>query len=577
VSCGADGTQSTQAVTFSSYAANDTLKLCGAFTSILTVQQSGVQILFENNAYFQIPLCGGTSGCIELNGKNNGLIDGGLPAGPSTSVPATFGDYGLGYASLGHGYIIQTTVGTLAATITNITCTGGVATVTGPSPFGYSLPNEPQVTITSNSVSSYNGTWTVASNTDGSDQFTFSTTCNGTGTGGSVGVLCPSGSYCASQVGTNIIDGQQHGGTGWEIRNIALGPYYQRTSYQDSGTTSSEFETIWINGCTSGAVSIHDLTAANAGIEYNPVNNDTCLTVYNAELMGGGDEITVSGSSSGQNVSSLSVHDVVFTDLGIGDTVGCSGHTDGIHDWSLSGSSATNEYFYNNWFTGNSGGCLSAELYLEGNHQTDYIFNNVFNPTYTQANNGVLNFNGAGPFLVANNTVIGQHDSDSCVDFQGNNYSTTGGLLSFENNVVANCSTLLVYKDSPTLTVNDYNAYSVGGYNYNGTGYNWSTGSPTWPTECSCDAHSQWFTANSSLLLNTNGSPQASSPVIGAATNLTSLSITALDSDTSLGNTRTQLPRPSTGNWAEGAFQYSSLSGVGTPAGMFAELFGGGR
>src|SRR5208282_6696054 len=182
--CGADGAQQTQPYNFSGYSANDTLKLCGVITNPIVVQQNSISIIFESGAGIAVGGNGCGNGCIQLNGHTGGLIDGGTPCGPSTTCSSSYGEYGLG-SNIGTGYIVQTTTGTPAATITNITCSAGVATVTGPTAFGYSLPNEPQVTIKGNSVSSYNGTWTVATNIDSSKQFTFAASCNGTGTGGS--------------------------------------------------------------------------------------------------------------------------------------------------------------------------------------------------------------------------------------------------------------------------------------------------------------------------------------------------------------------------------------------------------
>lgn len=561
VNCGGDGTQATQAYSFSGYSAGDTLKLCGTITHDLTVQQNGISIIFESNASLRIPACG--NGCIQLNGHTGGLIDGGTPCGPNTSCSTNFGDYGLG--STATGFILQTTVGTPPATISEITCSAGVATVSGPSAFGYSLPNEPQVTISGNSVSSYNGTWTVASNDDSSNQFTFNASCNGTGSGGQVGVLCPTGKYCSvgASGSTNMIDGQSSGGSGWEIRNLAIGPYYLRTSYQDNGG-GSEWESIYERGCNGCSSKIHDNTMANAGIVYVPASSgDNGLQIYNNALLGGSDSMVIAGSSSSNNLSGAQIHDNYIADNGIGDAPGCPAHLDGIHIWGLNGATESNVNFYNNWFTGNFGGCQTGAVYFEGNNVNDNIYNNLITTTYKQANNGSMSINGPGPFLVANNTILGQNDGDTCFEAEGNNWSNSGGSFSFQNNVISGCSTLVVLKDSPTLTAWDYNAFSLGGFNLNGKGYNWSGNA--WKQACACDNSSQWFSSASSLMLNSNGSVQTGSPAIGAATSLATLGINPLNMDTSAGDTVTPVTRLSA-PWTIGAYNGSGGSGGSPPA-----------
>jgi hypothetical protein len=563
VTCGTDGTQTTQAYNFTGYAASDTLKLCGKITHDLVIQKNGVSIIFESGASLQIPACG--NGCIQLNGKTGGLIDGGTPCGPGTSCSTNFGDYGMG--SVGSGLILQTTVGTPAATITNITCSGGVATVTGPAAFGYSLPNQPKVTISGNSISSYNGSWTVASNTDSSKQFTFNAGCSGTGSGGQVGVLCPSGSYCSSTASTNMIDGQSAGGSGWEIRNLLIGPYYLRTSFQDVGG-GSEWESIYEQGCNGCSSKIHDNTMANAGVVYVPVSSgDNGLQIYNNAFLGGGDSMVIPGSGSSNNLSGAQIHDNYIADNGIGDAPGCPAHLDGIHIWGLSGATESGVNFYNNWFSGNFGHCQTGAVYFEGNNQNYNIYNNVFTTTYDQANNGLVSINGPGPFLVANNTIIGQNVSDTCFEFQGNNWSTPGGQISFENNIISGCSTAVVLKDSPTLTSWDYNAYSLGGFNLDGAGYN--GGSP-WKNACSCDSHSLYYSNSSSLDLDSGGAPQSGSPAINAGLDLSGLGIVPLNSDTSAGDTRTPTSRSSP--WTIGAFDAGTGVSPAPPTGLSATV-----
>jgi len=552
VNCGADGTQTTQAYSFSGYSVGDTLKLCGTITHSLTAQQNSISYVFESNASLQIPNCG--NGCIELNGKSGGLIDGGTPCGPGTPCNAGFGDYGLG-AIGGTGSIRQMTNGTLPAAISNITCSSGVATVTGPTAFGYSLPNEPPLTITGNSVSAYNGTWTVTSDNDGANQFTFAVpACSGTGNGGKVGVLCPSGSYCSSQNGTNMIDGQSSGGNGWEIRNLLIGSYYVRVSILDKPPLS-EAQSIYLAGCSGCATLIHDNTLANAGLAYIPTSSgDTGLQIYNNALLGGGDSMVIAGSNSSNNLSGAQIHDNYVADNGVWDTVGCAYHLDGIHIWGLNGATMSNVNFYNNWLAGNFGGCQTGAVFFEGNNQNYKIYNNIFTTTYKQNNNGIIDINGPGPFLVANNTIIGNNVSDVCFGVGSPAGSPT---ITFENNIVGNCSTNFLLQNSPTLLSWDYNAYEGGGWA--DPGPPWYGTLAQWQAACKCDTHGQFYSTESALQLNSDGIPQSGSPVINLGADLSGLNIASLNMDTSAGDTQTPVQRISP--WTIGA----SNAGGGNP------------
>ena len=564
--CGADGTQTTHAYNLASYAANDTLKLCGIIKHSLVVQQNGISIVFESGASLQIPVCG--NGCIQLNGHTGGLIDGGTPCGPGTTCSTNFGDYGLG--PVGTGLILQTTVGTPAAAITNITCSAGVATVTGPAAFGYSLPNEPKVTISGNSVSSYNGTWTVASDNDTSKQFTFSASCSGTGSGGQVGVLCPSGSYCSSTLGTNMIDTQNSGGSGWEIRNLLIGPFYLHTSALDTGETGSEFNSIYMEGCNGCSTKIHDNAMAAAGISYQPKGSsgDTGLEIYNNALLGGSDSITIPSNSASNVLSGAQIHDNYTVDNGIWDLPGCPIHLDGIHVWGLTGGVISGVNFYNNWFAGNFGHCQTGAIFFEGTNQSSNFYNNIFSTTYNQDNNGIVSIEGPGPFLVASNTFIGQNVGEVCFSV-GENPGGPPSAITFQNNVISNCSTNFLIYNSTSTAAWDYNGDSLGGWA--DPGPPWYTSLSQWQSACKCDSHSQFYTAASSLLLDSNGVPQSGSPVINKGIDLSSLGLPGLDSDTSAGGTR--VPSPRSSPWTIGAYNYNSGDNrPAPPTGLSAQV-----
>lgn len=163
-------------------------------------------------------------------------------------------------------------------------------------------------------------------------------------------------------------------------------------------------------------------------------------------------------------------------------------------------------------------------------------------------------------------------------DANGTNCTTLQGHLTSENNAFQACATLVQIQNgtygtgSPTIVLVDYNAYANGSttntwQDASGIFYIPSGTSPFiptgWITYTGGEAHS--FYNSSSLSLNSNGSPQSNSPVIGVGTNLYSVcngqaipGLGALCSDIN-GNAR-----PSSGAWDMGAFNYAS-SGPAAP------------
>ena len=232
---------------------------------------------------------------------------------------------------------------------------------------------------------------------------------------------------------TNMIDSQNSGGTGWEIRNLLIGPYFLNvTSWLPNNTNpgSSEFNSIYMEGCASPCSwKIHDLTAANAGFAYIPSGTtDSGFQFYKNQLNGMTVGLAVAGSSgSGIVLAGMQVHDNVAQDIGLGDLnptgqpgpSQCQNHTSFLHSWALSGAISTGENIYNNEIKGNGGGCLTGAVFFEGTHQTTNFFGNFIHMTYTQNNNGIASFNGPGPFYVTNNSIIGAQVSDLCFEIVG--------------------------------------------------------------------------------------------------------------------------------------------------------------
>lgn len=567
-----------------------TAHLCGVITTELTVQGSGtsgspITILFQPHAQVTLPACDSTNGCVNVRGKSYIIIDGGTACGPGTACASTSLACVANALACGTGSIVQTSNGTLPFSITNITCNGGVATVTGPSPFGFSLSPYPAVLpvyISDNSVSSYNGSWTVASNDDTTNTFTFNVPCNGTGTGGSAGALCLNGSYCTHDSAAIMLNGQGTGCANCEFRNLIVGPLYYRTSYRDAGSGGGLSGTTYFEG-TTGTLKIHDnvMPYAISGIQYVPISGgDSGLSIYNNEIYNTNGGIVIASSSNISNLSGAQIYGNYIHDAQLEDAAGCPGHHDGIHMWGINGGTNANVNFYNNWISGNFGGCPTGAIFFEGTNRNVQMYNNLINITYTVMYNGIVNVNGdgvAGGYQIYNNTIMGNHVNDTCFVIGG-----IGNSVSFENNIVSGCGTLIYVLNATTTTSWDYNIYgcqNLMGASCGSSGYVPSSNfvsSPSsittwynfsgWKSLCSCDAHSVQNYGASWLALGSNGTPQYSSPAISAGTNLTSLGITPLNSD------RLGTPRPSIGAWTIGAYNYASPSTTIVPPSALTSL-----
>jgi hypothetical protein len=122
----------------------------------------------------------------------------------------------------------------------------------------------------------------------------------------------------------------------------------------------------------------------------------------------------------------------------------------------------------------------------------------------------------------------------------------------FENNLVSNCATLM-YNNVPTIYSSDNPDHNVYGPSGNGAFVCGSSFIPfnafaSWRSCIQGDTHS---TETANPALNADGSPQATSPAIGAGTNLTSLCTGLV---TPLCSNILGVPRPAAGPWNAGAF-----------------------
>jgi hypothetical protein len=265
------------------------------------------------------------------------------------------------------------------------------------------------------------------------------------------------------------------------------------------------------------------------------------------------------------------------------ETAGCVYHLDGLHTFGVPGSSMDGVYIYNNYFYGAlAGGCSSGFIFIEGggsstpsNVKNLYFWNNVGDATgadSANANGWFGLFSASTSMLVVNNTLLYKNANDmtECFAVGGSTSGNVVNNLTFENNVVNGCN-IAIYVPELTGTVTIDHNYYGDACSYSNNCFVWKgtfEGTFTsWKSACNCDSHGIVSTF-SAALLNSDGSPQSGSPVIGAGINLTSMAtntFAGLQEDTSKGNTRTPLTRPTSGNWDIGAYLYGSGSGNPNP------------
>jgi hypothetical protein len=184
---------------------------------------------------------------------------------------------------------------------------------------------------------------------------------------------------------------------------------------------------------------------------------------------------------------------------------------------------------------------MTAYIYINTDSYVR-VFNNllVANAGDTGPNNAWILMDFDANDQLYNNTIIGGtvNGTSNCALLQ---YGTN---FTFENNVLSNCNNLL-WTNSASFSALNYNTYQSSSLSWR-DGPNFYAGFASWQTAAGAEANSQATTGG--LGLNGTYAPNADSIVIGAAANLTSLGITALDSD-KIGAART-----SSSAWDAGAY-----------------------
>jgi len=399
------------------------------------------------------------------------------------------------------------------------------------------------------------------------------------------GTPCGPGTVCAaSDSGTGIIEATASGspplanqpgpsegiystGSHVEIKNLIIRNVYQHTSFMDNTGGAGDYSGAYIEG--SGD-SMHDCTVhdVSAAYEIPGGTNLSDISFYNNNLWNINWGFSSATGGSGSTQTSYSIHDNHFGTTANWDDSNDTYHHDQLFLYdSVAGEGSFNGVLiYNNLFDGAQGMYSTGMIYFGGGQQQNtYVYNNVFNNSgqSTGMGNALLELTGndgttTQTVWVYNNTILGAGptiDTQDCVVLQG--------TFVFESNVVSGCATLEELQNgtggAPTITGLDYNQYAFGTgsniWKYGNTSTDCST-LTCWQSATSAEAHSAYYSSQSSLDISSTGVPLAGSPLINAGPNFTSTCSTAtgLCSDTSYGGQIIPTARPSTGSWTIGAY-----------------------
>jgi hypothetical protein len=218
-----------------------------------------------------------------------------------------------------------------------------------------------------------------------------------------------------------------------------------------------------------------------------------------------------------------------------------SNHHNCFHIWSVHGGSSINDIkIYNNESYGDaidSGySDWTSMIYIE--NSTGGIHAEIFNNTLQQTNpTSPVNVAGAGNGLsfcqgsvcaYYNNVFMNATNNTNCCGNAMLQSETDGGTtptLTVENNIFIHGAVPMDLRSGGAIATWDHNEYyDVGTGGWDGTNY----GSfAAWQSGCSCDANA----VTTDPKLTAGYIPQSGSGAITHAANLTSLGITALDSD----------------------------------------------
>ena len=367
---------------------------------------------------------------------------------------------------------------------------------------------------------------------------------------GDSGATCLGGP-CTLHGDSNCVEGGTNS-TNWTVEGLSCIDMYVTATGVPSGGGGTCF---YQHGNISG-VSIHDNflhdVAWCVSFQYDsgPSNG---VIIANNQIYNVDHGIALGGPSDGQTLENVNVYGNSIHDYSNWDTPGDVWHHDGIHIWGHNNNASdtiTGVNIYNNKFGGCIGQNVTAHIFIEtnaGGTSNVNIYNNSLIDTCSgNDTNGLFAIGSDSGFNFYDNTLIGTA-ADVCAGV------SMGTNVTFINNVMTGCAQLIYQASggsfaSGGLHNNIYaNCSGSNCFAYPG-GY--TTSFAAWQSHTGQDASPSAYATSAGL--NSSGVPNSGSVVIGNGANLTSLGITALNSDI------TSASRPSTGAWTIGAYNYGS-------------------
>ncbi len=355
------------------------------------------------------------------------------------------------------------------------------------------------------------------------------------------------------------------GSANWEVKNLTIRNIYVHTRNSSSDLAGSpETYGILTDGTSSESIHNNTIYQVKYGIFRSASSSGANNQWYSNTISKTNWGMGVTAAGAGVTCDNLKVYGNTVEIGNEWDDTTNSNHHNGIYAFTdvPETGKITNLQVYNNYFYGAVGQTWTstAMIFTEYGVPSPKIFNNLFVGNSGDPANAYINLitqSGSSSPLIANNTIVGSSNvtytnslgtiTPRCFELDANT-STTATV---KNNICSTVEQAFLMTSGSSVT-SDYNEiYNVTYYGVvSGTYYsswaNWQSSGR--------DANGR----NTNPTLSGTYTPQAGSPAIGGAADLTGLSITALNSD------KAGVARPSGAAWDIGAYQYGSTPSIPT-------------
>jgi hypothetical protein len=401
---------------------------------------------------------------------------------------------------------------------------------------------------------------------------------------GSPSVTCSNGSACAYQNSSYGI--KIRAANNITVQNLTITSIYNQCGAQGSSCTDVaglDTADIGLDGAGTSTSSSNILITGNylaksrtgVGATF-AATNISGLEIANNTFNDHGWHMTIQGANANVATNVL-IHDNDISNFADWAAPWAPIHTDGIITFtgSTPGTPTYQPYIYNNNFHGGFNGSYStAYVYCSGPddgasstvNESCHVFNNVFETPddttaiWIGANTSIL----SGTHYIYNNTFVGPCSSASGFALV---LDPNPGKVNWQNNVTYNYGVQMTsyattqgafFAQIASSNHNVWNSTCTLGFNYDFGGSGVIQGYSTWQSAGGFDPNST--TANPNLSgTYTLGS---GSSAIGLGTNMTS---SCSGSFAPLCTDKAGTPRPSSGGWDAGAYQFSSAGGAPAP------------